>query len=341
MTLGKIKLGGFGDALRRVGQEDALQQKKLATRMAYGAALVALGDLDPRIVALDGDVSNSTFSDKFARAHPRRFFECKIAEQNMVSAATGMAAAGKIPFASTFAKFLARAVDQIDMATISRANVKLVGSHAGVSLGADGPSQMSLSDIPYFRSMTRVDSGRGGPVCHVFHPADAICAYRCVELMANIDGLCYLRTHRPAADFIYSLEETFEIGGSTWLRRGDRITLIGSGYMLHTVLAAAERLEESGISCNVFDVYTFPLDAEPILEAARKSGGIILTVEDNYVGGLQAELAEAAAQVGEIRVHGLTVDQIPKSALTGDEVFSHVGVSSSYIMEKARALVGE
>ena len=340
-TVGKIELVGFGDALRRVGQEDGLQQKKLATRAAYGTALVALGDVDPRIVALDGDVSNSTFSNMFARAHPRRFFECKIAEQNMVSAAAGMAAAGKIPFASTFAKFLARAVDQIDMATISRANVKLVGSHAGVSLGADGPSQMSLSDMAYFRSLTRVDSGRGEPICHVFHPADAVCAYRCVELMANIDGLCYLRTHRPAADFIYSMDETFEIGGSKVLRRGDRITLIGSGYMLHTVLAAADRLAESGFACNVFDVYTFPLDAAPILDAAREAGGIILTVEDNYTGALQAELAEAAALGGDVRVHGLTVSRIPKSALTAEEIFSHVGVSSAYIMEKAKKLVGE
>ncbi|MCH7996034.1 MAG: transketolase, partial [Planctomycetes bacterium] len=167
------------------------------------------------------------------------------------------------------------------------------------------------------------------------------CAYRCVELMANIDGLCYLRTHRPTADFIYSMDETFEVGGSKNLRRGDRITLIGSGYMLHTVLAVADRLAESGLACNVFDVYTFPLDAAPILEAARQAGGIILTVEDNYAGALQAELAEAAALDGDVRVHGLTVNRIPKSALTAEEIFSHVGVSSAYIMEKAKQLVGE
>ena len=337
---GKITLPSFDKALARVGLEKALTDKKLATRVAYGAALVALGDADARVVSLDGDVSNSTFSQFFAEKHPDRFFECKIAEQNMITVGAGLAAAGKIPFAGTFAKFLARAVDQIDLATISRANLKIVGSHSGVSLGADGPSQMSLSDVAYFRSMTRAEDGRGNPLCHVFHPSDAICAYRCAELMANIQGLCYLRTHRPGVAFLYPLDETFEIGGCKQLREGKRLTLVSAGYMVHTVLDAAGRLADGGIECNVFDAYTFPLDAVPILEAAKASGGTILTVEDNYIGGLHAELAECVARTDGLTVHGMTVRRLPKSAKTANEIFTHVGVGRDQIVQKATELAG-
>lgn len=335
---GTIHLPAFETGVKRVGLESALEKKKLATRMAYGVALVSLGDAERRIVSLDGDVSNSTFANLFAKEHPQRFFECKIAEQNMISAAAGLAAAGKIPFASSFAKFIARAIDQIDMASISRANIKIVGSHSGVSLGADGPSQMSLADLAYFRSMTRADTGRGTIACHVFHPCDAVSAYRCVELMANLDGMCYLRTHRQAASFVYPFDERFEVLGCKQLRSGEHLTIVSSGFMLHTAIEAAERLAEGGISCNVFDAYTFPLEATPILEAARASGGVILTVEDNYPGGLHAEIAEAAARGGDIRVSGITVRRIPKSGRTADEVFSHVGVGLADIMERATAL---
>ncbi len=334
-----VSLPDFATALTQVGLEKALTDKKLPTRVAYGAALVALGDADPRIVALDGDVSNSTFSNLFQEKHPDRFFECKIAEQNMISTGAGLAAAGKIPFASTFAKFVARAADQIDMAGISRANLKIVGSHAGVSLGADGPSQMSVTDVAFFRSMTQVDSGRGGVMCHVFQPADAVCAYRSAELMANVDGLCYMRTHRPAAPFLYPLDETFALRGSKQLRSGEHLTLVSCGYMLHSVLEAANKLAGEGVGCNVFDAYTFPMDAEPVLEAARNSGGAILTVEDNYIGGLHAELSEAAAAAGDVRVIGLTANRIPKSAKSADEVFAHVGVGLSQIMDQAKVLV--
>ncbi|MEK6798201.1 MAG: transketolase [Planctomycetota bacterium] len=335
----RITLPPIAEAFRRTGLESALEKKKLATRVAYGAALVALGDVDPRVVALDGDVSNSTYANMFEREHRDRFFECKIAEQNMISVAAGLSASGKIPFASSFAKFLARAVDQIDMASISRANVKIVGSHSGVSLGADGPSQMSLSDLAYFRSMTRAETGHG-VACRVFHPSDAVSAYRCVELMANVDGLCFMRTHRPDASFLYPLEETFALDGCKRLRCGSKLTLVSAGYMLHAVLDVAEELTRNGIDCNVFDAYTFPLDATPILHAARGSGGTILTVEDNYVGGLQAELAEAAAEAGDVRVVGLTAGRIPKSAKTAEEVFEYVGVGRQHILAAARKLAG-
>ncbi len=333
------ELPPFDEALRRVGYDGALKKEKLPTRKAFGAALVALGDIDPRVVSLDGDVSNSTYANLFAKAHPDRFFECKIAEQNVVSAAAGMSAAGKIPFASSFAKFISRATDQIDMVGISRANVKIVGSHSGVSLGADGPSQMSVSDVAYFRSMTRVDDGTGAAMCHVFHPSDAISAYRCVELMARVQGLCYMRTHRPDAPFLYPFDERFEIGGCKRLRTGDRLTMVSSGYILHSVLEAAAGLERNGIGCNVFDVYTFPLDATPILEAARNAGGTLLTVEDNYLGGLHSELAEAAAEAGNVRVVGMTAKRIPKSAKSAGEVFEYVGVGIPQVVERATELV--
>ncbi len=334
-TAQTITLPPLDEALARVGLASALEKKKLATRRAFGAALVALGDADSRIVSLDGDVSNSTFANLFAAEHPDRFFECKIAEQNMISAGAGLAAAGKIPFASSFGKFLARATDQIDMAAITRANLKIVGSHAGVSLGPDGPSQMSVSDVAYFRSLTTVDTGRGDVACYIFHPSDPVSAYACCGLMANLEGLCYMRTHRPDAPFLYPLDEGFELRGCKQLRTGDRLTMVSCGFMLYTVLEAAEKLAEKGVACSVFDAYTLPLDPAPIFDAARKSGGTILTVEDNYSGGLHAELAEWAAQTGDVRVFGMTARRIPKSALTAGEVFGHVGVGLTHIIDKA------
>ncbi|MEK6677335.1 MAG: transketolase [Planctomycetota bacterium] len=335
-----IHIAPFADALTRCDLSTALNTRKLSTRVAYGVGLVALGDADQRIVALDGDVSNSTFANLFAKRHSTRFFECKIAEQNMISAAAGMAAAGKIPFASSFAKFLARATDQIDMAAITRANIKIVGSHSGVSLAADGPSQMSLSDMAYFRSMTRVDVGQGIPACVVFHPSDAVSAYRCCELAANHRGMCFLRTHRPDAPFLYEMNEAFELRGCKQLRRGDHLTLVSSGYMLHTVLEAADRLKASGVACNVFDAYTFPMDASPILASARSGRHSVLTVEDNYVGGLHSEIAEAAAEFGDIRVAGLCARRMPKSGRTAEELFSYVGVGIEQVLERAQQLVG-
>ncbi len=331
-----ISLPDLEQACTRAGLADAFSNKKLATRRAFGVALLAIGDADARVVSIDGDVSNSTFANLFAKEHPDRFFEGKIAEQNMISVAAGLAAGGKIPFASSFAKFLARGADQIDMAAISRANIKIVGSHAGVSLGADGPSQMSVSDLAYFRSLTRVDNGRGEPACYVFNPSDAVCAYRCVELMANLSTMCFMRTHRPDAPFLYKTDEPFALRGCKQLRQGDRLTLVAGGYLLHTVLEAASKLAKAGIECNVFDVYTFPLDAAPILDAARGAGGVILTVEDNYIGGLHSELAEAAAERGDIRVIGLTANRIPKSAKTAAEVFHYVGVGVEDIVRRAQ-----
>jgi len=183
-----------------------------------------------------------------------------------------------------------------------------------------------------------VDDGFGRPACRLFHPSDPISAFRCTELMATVEGLCYLRTHRPDAPFLYPLDERFDVDGFKPLRKGNHLTLAGSGYIVHSLLAAASTLSAEGITCNVFDCYAFPLDAGPILAAAKSAGGAILVVEDNYAGGLHSELAEAAAEGGEIRVVGVTARRIPKSAKTAAEVFSHVGVGAAYILEKARAL---
>ncbi len=332
----------FARAMKDAGLEQAVAKNACATRRAFGAALLALGRSDERIVAFDGDVSNSTFSEIFARALPKRFFECKIAEQNMVSAAVGAAAAGLIPFVCSFAKFIARAYDQIEMAQIGRANVKLVGSHAGISLAADGPSQMSIHDVAYFRAASSADDGRGAPVCVLFHPADAVAAFHCTGLMAAHRGMCYLRTHRPDVPLIYKPDTPFRIGGSHVLA-GDtgreRLVIVSTGYMVHQCLRAVADLAAAGVPCTLIDAYSFPLDAAPILDAARRSGGAILVVEDNYLGGLAGAVSEAAAAEGGIRVRAMTCRRIPKSARTPEETLAFVGLSAGDILSGAKSLL--
>ncbi len=333
-----IQAPGFQEAVRRAGLEAAVSKGKLATRRAYGAALLALAEADPRIIALDGDVRNSTFSEMLLEKHPDRFVECKIAEQNMISVAVGLAAAGYIPFASTFAKFVARAYDQIEMAQITRANIKIVGSHAGISLAADGPSQMSLHDVAYFRSATGTDNGRGRPACMVFHPCDAVAAYHCTILMANLEGMCYMRTHRPDVPLVYEPGATFELGGSHLLSDGDAVTIISAGYMLHVCKQALAALAREGLRCTLIDAYSFPLKTDRILDAARKTTGGILCVEDNYLGGLFGAMAEAAAAEGGPRVQGMTCRRIPKSAKTPEEITAYVGLSAKDIADRVRLL---
>jgi len=334
-----ISAPSFETAIEMSGLSAVVAKGKLATRRAYGAALVALGQADERIVALDGDVSNSTFADMFGAKFPQRFFECKIAEQNMISAAAGMAAAGFIPFASSFAKFLARGYDQIEMAQITRANIKLVGSHSGVSLAADGPSQMSLQDMAYFNSATRVDDGRGRPACVVLHPSDAVSAYHCAVLLANHTGMGYLRTHRPDVALLYPTNTKFEIGGSHTLAQGDALTIVSSGYMVHVCKDAAARLAAAGRNCTLIDAYSLPLNCDPILAAAAKTGGRILVVEDNYDGGVAATIAGAAARSGSVQVESMTVRRIPKSAKSPEDILAYVGLGVGDIVAKAQAMV--
>ncbi len=330
----------FAKAVSEAGLTAVVEKGKLSTRRAYGVALLALGGADERIVALDGDVSNSTYADMFRRKYPDRFVECKIAEQNMVSTAAGMAAAGYIPFVSSFAKFLARGYDQVEMAQITRANVKLTGSHAGISLAADGPSQMSLHDVAYFRAASEVDNGFGRPVCVSFHPSDAVAAYHCVWLMAAHDGMCYMRTHRADVPLLYQPETRFEIGGSHVLETGEAATIVTAGFMVHVCREATRLLAQDGIRCTLIDAYSFPLRSEPILTAARRTGGRVLCVEDNYVGGLGGAVAEAAALHGGIRVESMTCRRLPKSARTPEEMMIAAGLSPADIAGRIRRLIG-
>ncbi len=335
---GAIPVMPFEQGMDFVGLSAALAKGKLATRRAYGAALAALGQADERVVALDGDVSNSTFAEYFHKKFPKRFFECKIAEQNMISTAAGLAAGGFIPFCSSFAKFISRGYDQVEMASISRANIKIVGSHAGVSLGADGPSQMGLVDVAFFRSFSLTDNGFGQPACVFFQPCDAVGAYYCTQLIANHEGMAYMRTFRPDTAMIYKPTEKFEIGGSKVLTEGDAITVVANGYMVHVVKKALDLVAKDGIKCTLVDAYCFPMKAAPVLAAAKKTGGLILTVEDNYVGGLWSAVAEAAAEQGDTRVVGMTVRKIPKSG-TPDEVLKAMGLAPEDIAARIKKLV--
>ena len=279
----------------------------VATREAYGQALIRLGASDPRIVALDGDVKNSTFAERFFEAYPDRSFECFIAEQNMVSVAAGLAAQGLIPFAATFACFLTRAADQIRMGGISRSNVKYCGSHAGVSIGEDGPSQMALEDLALFRAV---------PEAVVLYPADGAATDACVQLAASYRGPVYIRTTRMKTDAIYGADEAFTIGGLKVVRSHDRdrLTLVGAGITLHEAVAAADELASKGIFVRVIDCYSVkPIDREALLDAARATGGRLVTVEDHYAeGGLGAAVAEALSDT-DVIIHRLAVREIPRS----------------------------
>lgn len=312
--------------------------KKLATRRAYGLGLRELAKLDDRVVALDGDVSNSTFANCLAQEFPDRFFECKIAEQNMVSVAAGFAASGFVPFVSTFGKFLIRACDQIEMALISRANIKFVGSHIGVTLAADGPSQMGLVDVAFFRALGGpIEDGE--PAMVVFNPSDAVSTYKIVQLAADRRGMCYIRTMRPETAMLYPVSEQFEVGGSKVLAEGSDLLIVATGYMVHEALKALEVLKGEGIKAGLIDAYSLPINPEPILAAAGASSRLVLTLEDNYIGGLASNVAEIAAAAGNIKVNSLTVCRIPKSGKTPDELLKYCGLSKDDVVVAAKTLI--
>ena len=334
-----ISAGSFAEALQAAGWDQQLADRKLATRRAYGAALAAIG-ADERIVGIDGDVKNSTFAELFAKKYPDRYFEARIAEQNMVSAAAGLAAAGRIPFVSSFGKFLVRAYDQIEMAAITNANIKLCGSHVGVSLGADGPSQMGLPDLAFFRSFARSNRVDGAPAIRVMLPSDAVSAFKLTELMANVDGMCYMRTHRPDVPFIYDEDEEFVGGGFKHLLDGEDIAIVASGYMVHEARKAVEILEESGgLKASLIDAYSLPLDTDEILQIGDDCRGQILVVEDNYAGGVCDELAVAAAasDLG-VTLRAMFVRSVPKSAKTPEEILKLVGLAAQDIADAAQKM---
>ena len=260
--------------------------QKVATRKAYGDALAALG-VRPEVVAMDGEVSNSTFADEFAKACPERYFEMFIAEQQLVAAAVGMAVRGYRPFASTFAAFFSRAYDFIRMAAISRSSIRLVGSHAGVEIGADGPSQMALEDLAMLRAV------HGSTV---LYPSDATSAAALTAAMADLDGISYMRTTRGAYPVLYDTGEAFPVGGSKVLRESDanQVTLIGAGITLHECLAAADELAGDGISARVIDLYSVkPADTATLTAAAAATGGRLVVAEDHHPeGGLGSAVVD-------------------------------------------------
>ena len=297
----------------------------VATREAYGAAIVRLAAGDERIVALDADVKNSTFSEKFEEAYPERFYQTFIAEQAMIGIAMGLASRGAIPFPSTFAAFLTRAYDFVRMAAISGLNVKMAGSHAGVSIGEDGPSQMALEDLAMMRAQ---------PNMAVVYPADGVSTERLVERMAYHPGPVYMRTTRPKTPVIYEPTETFEIGGLKVVRESaaDVATVIGAGVTLFEALQAYEELQRQGIAIRVVDLYSVqPVDAAALLDCARKTKGRLITVEDHYAGGGIGDAVAAAVASEGFAVHRLAVREIPRSG-TPAELLDRYGISARHIV---------
>ncbi|HXG66926.1 MAG TPA: transketolase [Blastocatellia bacterium] len=306
--------------------------QEVATREVYGAALAKLGEVNPLVVALDGDTKNSTYSEKFMKAHPERFFESFIAEQNMVGAASGLAAMGKIPFASTFACFFTRAYDQIRMAAISRSNLKMCGSHSGVSIGEDGPSQMGLEDLAMMRAVIGST---------VLYPSDAVSTEHAVRIAAEHEGIVYIRTSRPKTPVIYASDETFARGRAKVVRSSaeDKITIVAGGVTLFEALAAHDELKAAGIAVRVVDIFSVkPIDQETLRKAGQETSNLILTVEDHSAqGGIGDAVASAVAPAG-IRVHRLAVREVPRSGKP-EELLAAYGIDRKAIAEKVRSLL--
>ena len=306
--------------------------QEVATREAYGYALQKLGAVNPNLVVLDGDTKNSTYAEKFLSAYPNRFVECFIAEQNMVGTAIGLSALGKIAFASTFACFLTRAYDHIRMAAVSQANLKLCGSHAGVSIGEDGPSQMGLEDLAMMRAICGST---------VLYPSDAISAERMVVLAAETQGIFYIRTSRPKTPVIYPADETFEVGGSKVLRSSprDRATIVSAGVTLHEALKACAQLGEEHLPVRVIDLYSVkPVDVETLQKAARETGAI-LTVEDHYPEGGLGDAVLAALAGIPCQFKKLAVTDLPRSG-SAAELMDRFGISARGIVEAVKQLTG-
>ena len=284
------------------------------------------------MIALDGDVENSTYTEEFGKRYPDRLIECFIAEQNMVGVAVGLGALGKIPFVSTFAAFFTRAYDQIRMAAISSANLKLVGTHCGISIGEDGPSQMGIEDLAMMRAL---------PGSVVLSPCDAYSTERLIEKMAATRGIHYLRAARPDTAIIYGPNDTFDFGGATNLRSSpeDQVTVVATGVTLPEALKAYETLKREGISITVIDAYSIkPLARDLIRSAAERTGGLIITVEDHYIeGGLGDAVAGELSESG-VRVHKLAVRGVPHSG-TKEELMAKFEIDASAIAKAVRASV--
>ncbi|HYL09456.1 MAG TPA: transketolase, partial [Candidatus Acidoferrales bacterium] len=306
----------------------------VATREAFGTALKKLAGVNPKIVAVDGDVKNSTFTEVMQKAYPERLFQGYIAEQNMVSVGVGLAAQGLVPFVATFACFLSRAYDQVRMAGISRSNFNLCGSHCGVSIGEDGPSQMALEDLAMFRAI---------PGAHVFYPSDGVSTERLAEAAARTNAICYLRTSRPKTPVLYKNEEKFAVPGFKVLRESgnDRATVIAAGITLHEALKAYEQLKATGIAIRVIDLYCVkPIDGAALGQQVRAAGGRVVTVEDHYLEGGLGEAAVAALAAAGIplgAVKNLAVLRVPHSGKP-DELVDAFGISARHIVSAVAGL---
>jgi len=306
---------------------------EVATREAFGDVLAKMASTDPRIVVLDADVKNSTFTDRFEKVAPERFYENFIAEQVMVGAAMGLAARGAVPFPATFACFLYRAADFIRMAAIGGNNIKLAGTHAGVSIGEDGPSQMALEDL----AMCRAE-----PNFTVLYPCDGVSADRLVALAADVKGPTYVRLSRPKTPVIYPNDETFTVGGLKVLRQSaqDAATVVAAGVTVFEALKAHDQLKAAGTPIRVIDLYSVaPVDREGLIAAARATKGCLVSVEDHYAaGGVGDAVAEAVADAG-FTVHRLAVREIPRSGKP-EELLDRFGISASHIVDAVRSVVG-
>lgn len=306
--------------------------KEFATREVYGESLARIGDAKPDVVVLDADTKNSTYAEKFMKAHQERFFESFIAEQDMVSVACGLSAMGKIPFASTFACFLTRAYDQIRMAAISQANLKLCGSHAGISIGEDGPSQMALEDLAMMRAIE---------TSSVLYPSDAVSAENAVEIAANTRGIFYIRTTRPKTPVIYKNDEPFALGKAKIVRQSDadKITIVAAGVTLFEALAAYDQLQSEGIAVRVIDIFSLkPIDAETLQSSGKVTNNLILTVEDHSAWGGIGDAVAAAVSATGVRVHSLAVHGVPRSGKP-EELLAAFGIDSTAIVNKTKELL--
>jgi len=314
---------------------DYAADAKVATREAYGFALKRVGAVNKQLVALSGDVKNSTFSETFQDAEPDHFWQGYIAEQNLVSVAVGLQARGKVPFADTFACFLSRAYDNVRMAAISRANINLCGSHCGVSIGEDGPSQMALEDIAMFRAI----HGSG-----VFYPADAVSTERLVDTMARRVGINYLRTSRPKFPILYSKDEKFPIPGFKVLRKSDqdKVTVIGAAVTLHEALKAADELKKAGTAIRVIDLYCVkPIDGKAIAAEIAATGGKLITVEDHWPeGGIGEAVLSSLAAVGAAptKFKLMAVNAMPHSGKP-EELVDAFGISARDIITEVKAIL--
>ena len=307
---------------------------QVASRKAFGEALGILGKLNSEIVVLDGDVKNSTHTEDFEKESPDRFFEMYIAEQNMVGVAMGLAAKGKIPFAATFACFLTRAADFLRMAAISGCNIKLVGSHAGVSIGEDGPSQMGLEDL----AMTCAQ-----PNFTVLYPSDAVSAWRATKLACDIKGPTYIRTTRPKTAVLYKAEEKFQAGKCKLLRSSsrDQVTVVAAGITVFEALSAYEQLRQEDISVRVIDLFSIqPVDVDALVEAAKQTERRILTVEDHYAHGGIGDVVLSALGDQSVFLRKLAVRRIPRSG-TQAELMDWCGISARHIVAEVKALLAE